>query len=111
MKKIPIWVKASERLPDMTKPTHHFHYNLDGEKSTGCLIFNNRAEFITLSGMIITDLSRVEWLDEVEVPTQKEIDEMSEDFYTQEGFASVYNLLRIGFKTGARLILNKLTQP
>ena len=78
MKKIPIWVKASERLPDMEKAREPY-YRFDGNKSvgflrklpTGIVIFLEEFE-VDADGdeayIIIEDLSRVEWLDEVEVP-------------------------------------------
>lgn len=73
MKKIPIWVKASERLPDMEKASE-LHYRLDGKRSDGKLVKKNDGVFFRPDGdpnlfyYVISDLSRVEWLDEVGVP-------------------------------------------
>lgn len=65
----PIWVKASERLPDMETAELN-HYRLDGIRSKGELInaedqgivfflYRNR-----VPDVVVEDLSRVEWLDE-----------------------------------------------
>ena len=69
-KTIPIWVKASERLPDMYDASE-LHYRLDGQKNSGFLRRWDAGPVVFLSWgetyNIVYDLSRVEWLDEVEV--------------------------------------------